>query len=68
MVNTPIASDLSYQVLERRRRLGELATPPCDQAYRPLYRGSCTEFLPSTDDADGAHPNPSSVAVGEREQ
>lgn len=62
-----IASDLSYQVLELRRRRGELTTSDFDLSYRRLYRGAGVEFLPTEDASDGAHPNPPGIAVGERD-
>lgn len=34
---SPIASELSYLVLERRRRLCELSTPELDSLNRRLY-------------------------------
>lgn len=34
---TPFASDLSYQVLEQRRRRNELAAPALDEAVRRLH-------------------------------
>ena len=37
MHSLPIASDLSYEVLERRRSFGQLATPPLDNANCRLY-------------------------------
>ena len=36
-----VASDLSYLVLEKRRRERELATPPLDSVNRRLYAIPC---------------------------
>ena len=36
MPDTPIASDLSYECLQKRRRTGELTTPPLHQPDRRL--------------------------------
>lgn len=38
---TPIASDLSYEVLQRRRRQFELTTPPLDSSNQRLMPLPC---------------------------
>jgi hypothetical protein len=63
-----IASPLSQQVLERRRRLSELATPALDNSYRRLYRvADLRPFIadPDMDGGDGAIVNPATRAEGE---
>lgn len=37
MTDTPLASDLSYLVLQKRRRDSELSTPPLDSTLQRLY-------------------------------
>ena len=37
MSDYPVASDLSYLVLQRRRRLQELTTPQLDSSNQRLY-------------------------------
>ncbi len=67
MHSLPIASDLSYEVLERRRGLGQLSTPSLDNVNRRLYRlGSYRQFIADVDEfGDCANPNAPTVAMGE---
>lgn len=68
MVNdSPVASDLSYLVLERRRRLNELTTPALHPSHRQRHI-SLRDFFPREDGGDAAQPSPKRIAVGEREQ
>lgn len=42
MRDVPVASELSYLVLQRRRELSELATPPLDSSNQRLYPLPCS--------------------------
>lgn len=67
-VSYAIASDLSYQVLQRRRGLNELMAPPLNEINSRRYgRRLAAEFLPIEDTGDAAQPNPKSIAVGEQD-
>lgn len=52
-----IASDLSYQVLERRRRMGEIATPKLDEANRHLQTIGSIPVIRRLKDLDDAEPD-----------
>lgn len=68
----PIATELSYLVLERQRRLGELPLPNQDCAHRRAYRVTgYRAFIPDVDELDNANPNlerRASVGFDDRER
>lgn len=65
-----IASDLSYFVLQERRRRGELTPPQADErrelTQRPVVRfWDAGEGQIALDSSDAAVPNPPRIALGE---
>lgn len=73
---SPIASDLSYEVLQRRTRQRELTTPRLNQSLglpqlfhqQPVIRfWDAGEGQLAFDTSDAAVPNPARIAVGEAE-
>ena len=58
----PIASDLSYFVLQRRARQGELPPAVADSINRRLYPGlGYRAFIADVDEGDCPDPNPRHV-------
>lgn len=73
MTSQPIASDLSYFVLQKRRQAGELSLRGCDCTAQPLYPvpsfvAHRRQFIADVEEGtDAACPVPLSVAQGARE-
>jgi len=70
-MNHPIASDLSYLVLQKRRERGEIGPGGFDRNHQPLYPiAACgyRRFIADVDEiGDTSDPQPSRVVVRERE-
>lgn len=66
---TPIASDLSQEVLKRRRSQQQFPLPRFDRGYEPSKAYRVVVESPLRDQlGDAAIPNPLTLAVGEREE
>lgn len=65
MLDTPVASDRSYEVFQLRRERGELGPCALDSVNRKLHRVSgYRQFIGDVDDAgDSANPNPNVLAA-----
>jgi hypothetical protein len=71
---TPIASDLSYFVVQKRRERGELGACALDSSHQRLYAipsliAHRRRFIPDVDQfgGDSAAPVPLVPAIGETE-
>lgn len=54
---SPIASDLSYFVLQRRKQMGDLHQMPGDTAHRLHRVKGYRAFIADVDEGDCARPN-----------
>jgi len=74
MTDRPIASDLSYFVLQQRRQRNEFGASALDSVNQRLYAipsllANRRAFIadPDQDTADGPNPNPITAALGARD-